>query len=320
METPLRTESGSSLACFRTCPKKYYFSYDKKLSSPNYSSSLAYGTLVHAHRAIKHSAFLGSDAILRANAELAQAIDHLKTSHPNDHERIDLDNELARQVIEIWMQYWSADQTSLSERVLGWVDVEKEWSFDIKDEADRVYRHVGKRDGLVFQTEWEKTFLYELKTASATDKESYLYRLHLDHQINSNLLALKKAGQSFSGVIYDIIWKPALRLKTGRKTMPDETQAELNQRILEEVSQNPGEYFTRVLVNRTDERLAEYEQELLEQFESLSSMRIKYRNSSACKNFGSVCQFFDLCMDPEAAEQESYFVTRTKKHPELSNE
>ena len=44
----MRIETGSSLQTFMTCPKLYKYKYIDKLSSPMYSSALAYGTFVHA--------------------------------------------------------------------------------------------------------------------------------------------------------------------------------------------------------------------------------------------------------------------------------
>jgi hypothetical protein len=313
MET-VRTETGSSLSCWRTCPKKYEFQYDKRLQSKGYSSSLGYGSFVHAMRAIYHSRTLGKAALERALEDVILLKGSLMRQHPDFADKIEADHDLAKGVVELWHQYWSDNTDALGERMLGWVDVEKEWSFKVGDK----YRMAGKRDGLVLQAEWEKTFLYELKTASNSDKDSYLYRLHLDQQINANLLALTKAGIAWSGVLYDIIWKPALRLKTGRKTMPDETPAELNERILEEMRANPGQYFTRASINRTPESLTEYEQELEAQFKTLDTMDLKYRNATACKTFGSMCQFFDLCMDPSQSETIESFTERARKHAELS--
>lgn len=310
-------ESGSSLGCFRTCPKKYQFSYRDRLSASKYSQSLGFGNFVHLHRAIYHGSKIGQR--VRMEEELTQFRDEMLRIYQDATGQIAADERLAASVVAEWVKYWEGVQSSLGESMLEWKDVEKEWAFLVGSNSMADYVHVGKRDGLVRHKDWDKTFLYELKTASDRGGESYRSRLQLDYQINSNLMALKKAEIPVAGVLYDIIWKPALRRKVDRKTAPDETEEEFSARILQEYRDNPSQYFERLTVSRTDAHLAEYEVELLHQFDAVTSERT-YRNPNACMNYNQPCQFFDLCMDPAAQEQRSYFIQRNRKHPELSEE
>jgi hypothetical protein len=303
-----RIESGSSLGVFRTCPKKYEFSYEQRLTPKRYSSPLGYGTFIHLHRARKHGQ-------VEAERELVMTLEDLLRANPDQADQIQHDYLLAGEVIERWFNYWVGADSSLAEPELLHLEIEQEWEFPV-DPIGR-YIHVGKRDGYVEHPGWGKRFLYELKTAAARGEDNYMHRLHLDHQINSNLLALHKEGKPAEGVIYDIIWKPQLR----RKTQPDETLEEFRDRILAEYDADPAGYFARLTVSRTPEQLIGYERELIEQYEVLAGLKVKYRNGSACVNHNMVCPFFDLCMDPKATEEQlALFHKRDKKLPELSKE
>lgn len=310
-----RIETGSSLGTFRTCPKKYAFAYEERLESPYYNQNLGYGNFVHAYRSVFHAQSVSVDAFTQAVQEGADLYAWLVHKHADAKDQIDADNALAKAIVGIWADYWNLNPSQLGEEALEWRDVEWEWEFPVLSNPE--YIHAGKSDGYVRHKEWDKFFLYELKTASDRGGDSYLHRLQLDHQINSNLIALDRAGKPFAGVLYDVIWKPALRRLTGRKTKPDETLEEFNQRIIDEVKANPSEYFTRVTVNRTAEHLRDYELELFDQFEASESHRRRYRNPNACMNFNTLCQYFDVCMDPHAAEMRNVFNHRAKKHPEL---
>lgn len=310
-----RIESGSSLSTWRTCPKKYSFSYEEKLENPNYSHNLGYGNFVHAFRAILHAEKVSPEELSKAFGELEGMLLELRSLYPSSAEQIKADCDLAEEITKLWWAYWNGDQGALGERNMKWLGVESEWSFNLVGRETDF--HVGKRDGYVRQTIWDKCFLYELKTATDRGADNYLHRLELDHQINSNLIALEREGLPFDGVIYDVIWKPALRLLTGRKTKPDETLEEFNQRVIAAVKSSPSDYFSRICVNRTNEALAEYELELIAQYNASAPDQLKYRNASACMNFNSLCQFFQLCMDPHADEMRSVFRQRTKRLPEL---
>lgn len=310
-----RIETGSSLGTFRTCPKKYSLAYEERLESPRYNQNLGYGNFVHAYRAIHHAQTISQIEMTKAVQDGADLYESLMHKYADAHDQINADNALAKRMVELWWDYWNLDGSHLGEEALEWRDVEWEWEFPVQ--ANPEFVHAGKSDGYVRQKEWDKFFLYELKTASDRGGDSYLHRLQLDHQINSNLIALQRAGRPFAGVIYDVIWKPALRRLTGRKTKPDETLEEFNGRIIAEVQSNPSEYFTRVCVNRTAEHLRLYEDELHAQFKASEPFELKYRNPSACMNFNTLCQYFDVCMDPHAAEMRNVFKRRPKKHPEL---
>jgi hypothetical protein len=296
------------------CPKKYDFTYNQRLSTPSYSSNLWFGSFVHARRAIYHAEMISPEALAQAEKEFQEIVEVAQRDHREALDQIESDLLLAMSVTKLWYDYWSKPTTLLGETHLQWLDVEAEWKFEVPF-GDKKAIHAGKRDGYVRHKKWGTNFLYELKTATDSNRDSYLYRLNLDHQISSNAIALKKAGLSCSGILYDIIWKPALRRKVDRKTMPDESLKEFRERLLEEYAENPEKYFARVTINRTEEQLNSWMADLSEQFRILDDTKQFYRNPGACTIFGG-CSFMGLCM---ADSNESYgFIKRSRKHPELT--
>ena len=306
----MRIETGSSLQTFMTCPRLYKYKYIDRLSSPMYSSALAYGTFVHA--------FVERYNGDRPN-EPGRAFEReLKEYGEQNEQRIRIDFDQAEKVVNLWRTYWDGfTGSTMSTPALKFLETEQEWAFDIRPGHTKA----GKRDGYVELLKYGKRALYELKTSGDTSRDAYKHKLSLDKQINANIMALLEEKKECEAVLYDIIWKPALRLKTGRKTMPDETQAELSERIIAEYETNPSEYFERLLVYRSKRDLEEYVLDTKAQFDTLDGVNERglwYRNTGACEHFGKLCQFFSVCMDDNAEDREQ-FMPRAKKHPELSH-
>lgn len=311
-----RIESGSSLSTFRTCARKYSYTYEDLLEPVGYPPNLIYGSLIHAEIAERNSVGIGAIEVERLTRENLEFLNTTRNKYPLDGQRLISDQALARGVANEWGFYWLKDQTNLSQGQLIFQDVEKEWSLPLVNGT-----HVGKRDGLVRHRTWDKLFLYELKTASDRSEDNYIQRLRIDHQISSNLLALREQGLPVAGVIYDIIWKPALRKKKANKTnAQDETDQEFNARIIEEYKTTPENYFQRVVVERDPKELNLWKEELEEQFCTLNAQKVRYRNPSACMTFGKLCPFFSLCdsSDPRPPEEiRAQFNTRPRKLTEL---
>lgn len=302
-------ESGSSLGTFLDCPKKYEFSYIKRLSSRSYSQALGFGSLLHA--------FLEAHWKKQPDSQAVQeCLRQLNTSHNEiDHDKIKRDHALASVVADSWKKMWAGTFTDLHNDKLSAVSVEKEWALT---GGDRSY--VGKSDGIMFHAGYGGHFLYELKTSGSTNRESYKHNLELNRQINGNLVAMIDAGLKPLGVIYDIVWKPALRLKK------EETEEQLSQRIAEEYKSFPFKYFERIMVFRSDKDLEDFEMDLSAQFRALryviEGSRF-YRNTNSCEKYGKLCPYFNLCMEDKGGDTSELealmFNKREKKLPEISD-
>lgn len=304
-------ESGSSIGVFMSCPKKYEFNYEKRLGSLFYKSALGYGSFIHAGVEV----LSGKGRADSLDSTLFELLEQHKD--PSAQADIRSDYELAKRVVKLWHESWSNPAHPFSNANIEWQKSEFEWSFNIEGTE---FVHVGKSDGVVLHKKYGKLFLYELKTAADRSRDTYVHRLQVDKQISSNIIALRKMGIDVEGVIYDVIWKPGLKRLKDRKTKPDETLAEFHARIFETMKENPSEHFERHIVYRTEKDIEEYEKDLRSQFEALYIARKKkafYRNSGACENFGSLCEFFTCCIEGKE-EFEQLLHKRSRRLPELS--
>ena len=301
-------ESGSSLSVFLTCPRKYDYQYNKRLEPKGYPSALVLGSLVHA--AVEGYTSRGPTDIVDNPAPFMRArSEAMERFGEENHSRVLQQAELANGMYQGWRDRWDQDE-AIGNRQMKFVHSELEWKIKIGP-----HLHVGKSDGVVKYKDYEGLFLYELKTAADRDRETYRHRLEIDKQISSNIMGLMDQGLDIKGVIYDVMWKPPLR---GRK---DETPDELNQRIVETMKADPDSY-ERFIVYRNDSDLQEHIHDLAAQYHTIDHAgRIGhwYRNTGACDNYGSLCPFFQICMENKS-ELEELYAKRDKKLPELSKE
>lgn len=321
-------ESGSSIGVFMDCPKKYEFSYIKRLASSYYQSSTGFGSITHAfvedyHRKrqtlmspVDQSALAGATSATSSSVDLLlKDLEETYTSS-EDRAQIAQDHAIAAAAFEEWRKYWEAWKGDLSCNSYHLLRTENEWEFELIDAKGRTSTHVGKSDAVI-QHENYGTLLYELKTSGDPSREAYKHKLMLDKQIGSNLIALQKSmnNTQAKGVLYDIIWKPAIRLKK------EETVEEFTQRKIQEYKTRPEHYFERLMVFRNEQDLQDYGLDLFGQYAALRGVAERgryYRNTNACEKFGKLCPFFNLCMDPGMKEQEDTFRKRDRKFPELS--
>lgn len=302
-------ESNSSIGTFMTCPKLYQFKYIQLLRSLGYSSAMGIGTFLHAQ--VESYGGGSAEALIRE-------IERMMKDSPDFVEAITEDARFAQDFFTLWRQRWDGDHP-FGNAKFEWVDSEAEWAFNVTEAGDKL---AGKRDGLVRHKEWGSLFLYELKTATDRDRDGYIGRLEIDSQVSSNILALRKAGLDVQGVLYDVAWKPAIRLKTGRKTMPDETVREFHDRMIEAIKENPEEFFQRQIIYRNDNVLKFHEEDLVSQMATIKEAHARnhfHRNTKSCNDYGRLCQFFSVCIENKP-ELESLYARKTRKLPELSKE
>lgn len=311
-------ESGSSIGVFMTCPKKYEFSYEKRLESMVYPQALGYGSMIHSWV----ESIVGRDRRNAAHQCLEEWSKKYKSQ--DDQQQIGVDFMTSQHVVNLWERYWSNDAHPFGNNHLDFQESEFEWSYDLPSVAGEPsdYRHVGKSDGVVLHKKYGKVFLYELKTAADRQRDTYIHHLQVDKQISSNIIALRARGIQVDGVIYDVIWKPAISRLKNRKTKPDETLQEFSSRLIETMRLEPKDYFERHIVFRNDKDIADYSIDLRQQFDAIERAKTSkafYRNSGACDDFGRLCPYFSLCMEGKE-EMEAMFNKRDLRFPELGKE
>jgi len=306
-------ESGSSIGKYMACPKSYEFSYVKLLESDSYRSPLGYGNFIHANVEV----LSGKGRIGIVDQLLIELLGKHKSAE--DQVAIRADYELAKRVARLWYEAWSNPVHPFSNVNVDWIESEYEWKYTLPDSE---FIHVGKSDGIMLHKKYNKLFLYELKTAADRSRDTYVHRLMVDKQISSNIIALRARGYNVEGVIYDIVWKPSLIRLKNRKTKPDESIQEFHDRIFEVMKKDPVSHFERHIVYRNDKDIVDYSIDLRSQYETIESSYkrgIFHRNSGNCDNFGTLCQFFTVCIEGKQ-EMEQMFNKRDRKLPELGLE
>ncbi len=301
-------ESGSSLANFLDCPKKYYYRYERLLDSRGYSSSLGLGSLVHA----LIEEWTGKGSAQSVADQLKQIRDRCD---PEAWSTVDMDLRKAFGMTNAWKEYWKDSAHPFGNDKWEWLHSELEFSFSVNAYGDK---HVGKMDGIVRHKEWDKVFVYELKTATAREKDSYIHRLGVDRQVFANIYAAREMGFHVDGILYDVIWKPGIRQKK------EETLPELADRFVATMVETPQDYFHREVMYRKDEEIADHLYDVQAQFTAIDNAKKQggrfYRNSGACDNFGKLCPFFSACMENGNLDMEKVYRVRDRKHPELSKD
>lgn len=280
------TYSHSSISCYLDCPKKYYFQYLRGWESKAFPKALVYGNFVHA---LQHMERLEFDNLVNQYAD----------TYPDHVLEVGRQARLAIGTAEAHQFYWRNSEVMLGN--LNFLEREKRFSFKVNGEE-----FTGIRDGYV---EYDgRKYLYELKTASSIGKEQYLARLELDQQINIYLHSLDRDNLECDGVIYDVIWKPAIRQKKS------ETEEEFDQRYIDELGSDPGKYFHREIVIRDQENIKKDILDLsyvVGRIDNDKKTRTFVRNSGACNRFNSLCSYFLPCMDRNREDQyESNFMQR----------
>jgi hypothetical protein len=188
----------------------------------------------------------------------------------------------------------------------------------------------------------------------------YWKRLQMDTQISTYYAGAKSLGHEVTGCLYDVLRKPGLRpsqvplkdedgckivldaagervrTKDGKKWRQTgdtelgyvlqtrlETPEEYEQRLTDEVAENPDKYYQRGEVVRLEheEREAQLDAwQLAREIREAELAAAHPRNPDACQRFGRMCGFFDVCSGTASLEDESRFVRVVNVHPELGGQ
>lgn len=225
----------------------------------------------------------------------------------------------------------------------GWETISVEEVFELPvinpetGAKSRTFKQSGKFDGVI--TRDGRKYLLEHKTTSEDISDPnavYWRRLAIDSQVSAYVLANWQAGRKLDGTVYDVIKKPGIRPKNlskaelaqivatrsycGYMLSRDVADAialgqtrECNElyamRLAAEAIENPDKYFARRVINRLDSEIAEYAQELWDVGQSIISARTNnahYRNSGACVEYSTPCEFLGICSGYDTPESDRW--------------
>ncbi|KAF0156248.1 MAG: hypothetical protein FD189_1053 [Elusimicrobia bacterium] len=331
----------SSLACFRSCPRKYLHEYLLGRRRVTEGAPLAIGRFAHTLLEAWWSG--GREAVLATLTGAARDIT------PEDAAKVAAmlhgynpklpDGRVARDNFKV---------AALEQTFDGIKIVNPDTS-----QPMRTHCLAGKVDGLLLDAEGQKWVL-EHKTTSdeIMGYGPFWQRLSIDHQISYYMLATGAVG-----VLYDVLRKPEFRIcqipeldATGARVVVDatgvrvlkkdgaprqtadtakgytlksraETPDEYQTRVVAEIEATPERYYQFRSVVKTPADILEAQADLWAQAHMLADCERANRwprNSGACRSFFGVCEYLGVCVGSEQIDDDTLFRTKAGQNEELA--
>ena len=271
--------SYSSSADYRTCNRKFYYRNVLKLEPKKLSSALSLGTVFH-------NCF---DMLFqkKTKPEIHQYVakfyeDAIRTSlDPSQQEWLSIDQY---KVLGMWDNYPLND--------MEFEKVEPEVSFRVKLDGLKGIYLKGRVDGLVVRQ--GKYWIREVKTTSMK-KGEFQKKASVSYQGSGYIYGVEKfRGIKIEGVVYDVVFKPALRRGV------HETAGDFGERIYQDYC-NPDRkdfYYLRFFTYRSAKEIEEFEKDMVLLARDLRTRTREgkwYRNTDRCYDFNKECDFRPIC-------------------------
>lgn len=319
-QLPLLTNSSRNT--FNTCRRKYLYSYELGYESALVNETLYFGSLMHGALEI----YFSNDLSLNLALEFLESERGEWNQYHVAH---------ARALMIGYHAYWTEDNERF--KVLA---IEEEFRAPLVNPQSghnsRSFELGGKLDGIIAYDNGEKAIL-EHKTTSfdISDESDYWAKLSMDGQISGYYVGADVIGHDVELCTYDVIKKTGRRplLATppeNRKYKKDgslyanqreenETPDAYEQRILDDVMNDPTKFYVRKTVRRTYADLVEYLNDMWQfAFEVRMARNNKSwpRNPNQCLTFGK-CKFWDVCRGLASLEDPLLFERKSRIHMEL---
>lgn len=147
--------------------------------------------------------------------------------------------------------------------------------------------------------------VHEIKTTSKDiTPGSYYWRhvVHINPQATMYLLAAEHLGLDPSFVVWDVLRKPALRLKK------NESETEFEKRCLEDIEDNRAYYQQRKKIVRFEDEKQAHVRDILGVVHLILSGETP-RNRGSCFAYERPCDFLEVCCGETTIGDESRFTT-----------
>ncbi len=335
MKPTLRVLTNSEMATFRRCQREHKHAYVDGYRSREDADALRFGTLWH----------LGLEQLYLGNG-LEHAIEVATAGAADAFEAAKL-----RVLLTGYEARWGEMGPELE-------GVEERFYAPLVNpetgRASNTFVLGGKLD-----VRMRDAFMEHKTTSDDIGLGSLYWRvLTLDSQVSTYYAGARQLGTDAQKCIYDVVKKPGIRpkqiplvedgakvvldqagervrTKDGKKWREtgdtalgyvlqtrDETAEEYEARLLEDVMANPDAYYQRGEVVRLEAELREAMQDAWDVGQQMLEARRAGRaprNAQACRRWGSVCAFFDVCSGTASLEDTSRFVKLDDVHPELAD-
>ena len=193
------------------------------------------------------------------------------------------DDPAIRALVRAWDQYWPHAQFLAEEHHIKF-RFELSPGIEMIGEFDAIGTYQGRR------------VILERKSSSEdiSPGSTYWQRVELsDAQVSLYLLAADRLGLGITEILYDVLRKPALRLKKG------ETPEAFEQRCLETIAETPEHYFQRKILTRLEPERAAHVRDVHGTVRLMQAAAFlgedTPRNTGSCWNYGRPCEFYPVC-------------------------
>jgi hypothetical protein len=316
----------SRLACARTCQRMHHLKYELGYRAVVELGGRKFGTLMHA----------GLEALWRARQARKFADECLGDALAAVQGEADA---FERAKAEVLLAGYAARWPDEEYEVLA---VEVQFAAELRNPAtgaaSRTWMLAGKIDVVVRELATGRILIVEHKTSSedVTPGSFYWRRLRMDGQVSVYFEGARSLGFDAAACLYDVIGKPTIRplkatpvesrkyTKEGKlyanQRDADETPEEYKARLVDALAEDPNRFFARGEVVRLE---TEMEDALVDVWQLGQQIRENElakrhpRNPSACQQYGSACDFFDVCSGAADINDPSLFTCTDQVHPEL---
>lgn len=331
--------TNSRLQCAKTCGRKHYFRYEigVRRGGDEYRTALRRGTAIHK----------GLELLAAGHQPTAEMLG-IKLDH---------EGAMIAAMLAGYAAHWQCERQQIARWLAVELPFDLPITNPATGRKGK-YRKAGKIDGIAELVDGRVVIVEHKTAKDDLDPGSpYWQRLTIDSQISMYWLAAKELGYDIQGVLYDVLRTPAQLVSqvplldsngvpivldangdrvfkkdgTPRQTgstadgyvlqVRMETPEEYGRRIAADISSRPQHYYHRREIPRLASDIDEFAVELWEQSQQLQHNRRKGwwpRNSSACVQYQSPCEYLSICANGiEPENPPSGFQRVTSVHPEL---
>ena len=162
---------------------------------------------------------------------------------------------------------------------------------------------VGIADGIA-----DDGHIVEHKTCGSEITEQYEYNLLWDEQILAYMLMT-----GMRKVWYTVCRKPTIRQKQ------NESEEEFYKRMVDWYDEDTDSKIRLLEIERTDEEVEQFKQELHEMCRMMHDAEHFYRNTCHCNQYGRRCEYSSICMHYDPNQQYVEFVKEDKPYESEEN-
>lgn len=285
-----RRYSHTQLSVYHECRHKYRAMYLQKWTPRKRPGYFILGEAVHKYIEM----YYGTKDKNLAKKQVENVYGGVDTSllSPDEIHNLEVDKSIAFGITDAYPEFYKQDFDEFNTFL-----TEQEFTIPLATGYNDTY--YGKVDVLVKDAagDW---WILETKTAAANSiNESYLDRVKIDSQVSGYMHGAKAILGSFPrGVIYNIIKKPAIRLKKGESSKAFAKRIYLEYAKMAEVKH----YFTREQVIVGDKQLDRWlKNTTWTAGEITAALHLKRKvwpqNTGACTTKYGACQYMRACVD-----------------------